>query len=187
MKLIHKETGKEVPMGTTITITRITSRKDSDGKEVEKKEETEYKVTKDTVNDLIKEDILALDMEQEREEEELRDMMCTAMHIVTDGIMKEYDEEAKDKGFAILSAITEAYPIQSLCMMLTELSRIIRKTENIEEEEGDWYTLDFVSGEPVKTHVDKDDMAVFDNYPLFKTKEQLKKAMKCMSLMTKMQ
>lgn len=184
MKLIHKETGKEVPMGTTIVITTTTSEKGSDGEEVERKEKTEYKVTKDTVNDLIKEGILALDMGQDSEEE-LRDMMCTAMHIVIDGIMKEFDEEMKDKGFAMLTAITEAYPLQSLCMMLTELSRIIRKMENIEEEEGDWYTLDFVAGKPVKTHVDKDDMNVLDNYPLFKTKEQLKKAMKCVELMIK--
>ena len=185
MKLIHKETGKEVPMGATIIIERTTTTKCSDGKETEKKEKVEYKVTKDNVNDLIKEGVLAVDTGQEERDSEARAMMHDVLHAITDKIMKAYDDETDDRGFAILAAITDAYPVQALCMMLLELASAIREKEGIKEEAGEWYTLDFVDGEIVKVGIEEDNMETFGNYPLFKTPKHLKKAMDCIGQMMK--
>lgn len=186
MKLIHKKTGKEVPMGATIFIERITTTKGPDGKETEKKEELEYKVTKDNVNDLIRDGVLAVDMRQEEKRAEEWSMMHDALHAITGKIMRAYDDKADDKGFAILAAIAEAYPVQGLCMMLLELASAMREKEGIEEEAGEWYTMDFVDGGTTKVDIADDNMETFGNYPLFKTPRHLKKAMDCIKLMMKL-
>lgn len=185
MKLIHKETGKEVPMGATIIIERTTTTKCSDGKETEKKEEIKYEVTKDNVNDLIRDGVLAVDMGQEEKRAGERSMMCDAVHAITGKLMEAYDDESDDKGVALLAAITHAYPVPSLCMMLLELASAMRKKEDIEEEAGEWYTLEFIDGRVIKVDIAEDNMETFGNYPLFKTPKHLKKAMDCIGKMMK--
>lgn len=185
MKLIHKETGKEVSMGATIFIERTTVAKGTDGKETEKKEKIEYEVTKDTVNDLIKDGVLEIDMSKEERDSEARAMMHDVLHVITGKIMKAYDDEKGDKGCALLAAITNAYPVPSLCMILLELACAMRKKESIEEEAGEWYTLDFIDGRIIKADIAEDNMETFGNYPLFKTPNHLKKAMDCVRQMMK--
>lgn len=178
MRLIHKETGKEVPMGATIE-------KGPDGKETEKKENVEYKVTKDTVNDLIKDGVLEIDMGKEERDSESRAMMHDILHVITGKIMEAFDDEIEDKGFAFLDTLTRVYPAQALCMILLEIASAIREKEGIKEEAGEWYTLDFVDGETVKVDIEEDNMEIFADYPLFKTPKHLKKAMDCVKQMTK--
>lgn len=183
MKLIHKKTGKEVPIGATIFIERTTTTKGPDGKETEKKEELKYKVTKDNVNDLIRDGMLAVDMGQEEKCADEQSMMNDALHTIIDKIMRAYNNKADDKGFAMLAAITEAYPVQSLCMMLLELASAMREKEGIKKEAGEWYTMDFVDGGIMKVDIIDKNMETFGNYPLFKTPKHLKKAMDCIGLM----
>lgn len=185
MRLIHKETGKEVPMGATIFIERTTIAKGSDGKETEKKEKVEYKVTKDTVNDLIKDGVLEIDMGKEERDSESRAMMHDILHVITGKIMEAFDDEIEDKGFAFLDTLTRVYPAQALCMILLEIASAIREKEGIKEEAGEWYTLDFVDGETVKVDIEEDNMEIFADYPLFKTPKHLKKAMDCVKQLMK--